>query len=588
MTPRFSRRSVGSVERVLVTLTALVLVLGLGAAVWLAVRGAMAYRHLSAARAALSTVTTADDPMGWTDALGASAEDLAAAHALTDDPVWSAAGAVPWIGPQLTAMAGAAAAGDRALRALTGLGDVASALSSGSLRTPEGGYDVELLASWEPPARAAQVSLADAMAEMSSVDVADALPSVADLFARAREILTEAYGAVDALHRTTQLLPTMLGSERPRSYLVVFQNNAEWRSLGGVVGAVAQIDADDGRLSLSAQASSADFHGGGGQPVATIPDGLRPLFDDRPAQYIQDVTQVPDFAVGAPLAREMWRRQTGTEVDGVIAVDAVALSSLLEATGPVTLPTGDVLTSADAVPLLLDEVYRRYPDPKSQDVFFQSAAAAVFGALAEGRADTGVLVEALARVGSERRLLVWSADPDEQSVLDGTNLQGSLPDSDGGRTSIGVYLNDGTGSKMDYYMRTGMAATWCADGAAGLRVTLRNDAPDPATLPGYVTGGGAYGVPAGQTLSGVYIVLPPDAHVDRRQATGSGAPSGFVGGDDRGREVLKWSVLLAPGESATLNLRIATPPTVGLEVVSTPTLYATEIPVDGAPCANEG
>ncbi|MEF2985591.1 hypothetical protein, partial [Pseudomonas aeruginosa] len=85
----------------------------------------------------------------------------------------------------------------------------------------------------------------------------------------------------------------------------------------------------------------------------------------------------------------------------------------------------------------------------------------------EGRADTGVLVEALARVGSERRLLVWSADPDEQSVLDGTNLQGSLPDSDGGRTSIGVYLNDGTGSKMDYYMRTGMAATWCADGAAG-------------------------------------------------------------------------------------------------------------------------
>ncbi|MFM9481471.1 hypothetical protein, partial [Streptomyces scabiei] len=83
---------------------------------------------------------------------------------LTDDPVWSAAGAVPWIGPQLTAMAGAAAAGDRALRALTGLGDVASALSSGSLRTPEGGYDVELLASWEPPARAAQVSLADAMA----------------------------------------------------------------------------------------------------------------------------------------------------------------------------------------------------------------------------------------------------------------------------------------------------------------------------------------------------------------------------------------------------------------------------------------
>ena len=151
-----------------------------------------------------------------------------------------------------------------------------------------------------------------------------------------------------------------------------------------------------------------------------------------------------------------------------------------------------------------------------------------------------------------------------------------------------MYLNDGTGSKLDYYMRTGTSATWCADGTAGFRLTLRNDAPDPAMLPEEVTGGGAYGVPVGRTLSGVYIVLPPGARVESRQATGSGGASGFVGGDDRGRGVLTRSVLLAPGESATLDLRIATPPTVGLEVVSTPRLYATEIPVDGAPCANEG
>jgi hypothetical protein len=104
----------------------------------------------------------------------------------------------------------------------------------------------------------------------------------------------------------------------------------------------------------------------------------------------------------------------------------------------------------------------------------------------------------------------------------------------GSRTSIGVHLNDGTGSKMDGHMRTGTAARWCADGTAGLRLTLRNGAPDPGTLPGYVTGGGAYGVPVGRTLFGVYILVPPDARVESRQATENGAPSGFVGGDDRG------------------------------------------------------
>ena len=62
----------------------------------------------------------------------------------------------------------------------------------------------------------------------------------------------------------------MLGADGTRSYLVVFQNSAEWRSLGGVVGAVAQIDADDGRLALGAQASSTDFQDAGGEPVADL------------------------------------------------------------------------------------------------------------------------------------------------------------------------------------------------------------------------------------------------------------------------------------------------------------------------------
>ena len=49
----------------------------------------------------------------------------------------------------------------------------------------------------------------------------------------------DAYGSVDALSRTATLLPAMLGRDGPRDYLIVFQNNAEWRSLGGIVGALA-------------------------------------------------------------------------------------------------------------------------------------------------------------------------------------------------------------------------------------------------------------------------------------------------------------------------------------------------------------
>ena len=104
---------------------------------------------------------------------------------------------------------------------------------------------------------------------------------------------------------------------------------------------------------------------------------------------------MPDFTVGAPLAREMYRLNSGTTVDGVLTVDPVVLSYLLQATGPVSLPTGDTLTAENAVPLLLNEVYFRYEKPADQDAFFAGAAGAVFQALADGQGSASALVTAI-------------------------------------------------------------------------------------------------------------------------------------------------------------------------------------------------
>lgn len=55
------------------------------------------------------------------------------------------------------------------------------------------------------------------------------------------DLLDTTSQATDALARATTLLPAMLGESGARNSLVVFQNNSEWRSLGGVVGAMAVI-----------------------------------------------------------------------------------------------------------------------------------------------------------------------------------------------------------------------------------------------------------------------------------------------------------------------------------------------------------
>lgn len=563
----------------------LLFLMGVGGAVWIGVRGAAAVQHLRAAQAAVEpSMADVENPDAALAHLADAAADTSAARALTDDPIWAAAESLPWIGPQLAAVSvTAAAVDDAASSAVPPLRSAAAIMAPGALRASDGAIDVDGVTSAAPAAADAAARLRSAADRMSAIDPRPLLRPLATAVSSTAAVLDRAANAADALHRTTVLLPRMLGAEGPRSTLLLFQNNAEWRSLGGVVGAVAQVDTDEGRLTLQAQASSADVTAFADDPVLPLPDDIRGVYDTRPARYLQNTTQVPDFAVGASIAREMWRRTTGTEVDAVVTLDPVALSYLLRATGPVALPSGEQLDADRAVPLLLDEVYRRFSDPRDQDAFFQGASAAVFRALADGRGDPAALVRALTRAGDERRLLVWNADAADQAVLDGTTLQGALPVSDGARTTIGVYLDDGTGSKMDSYLHPRITAGWCDAGLATVHVDLRNDAPDPSTLPRYVTGGGDYGVPVGEALTGVYVYLPPGAEVvDRRTSSDATTAPGFAVGTHDGRNVVKWSVQLAPGQTGALDLDVRMPPTPRLELVATPTRDPAGRPQTGA------
>lgn len=571
-------------RRVFAAAAGLVAVAGLALIAWVGVRAVLAHHHLTEARATIASLARAlDDPAAASDTLASAGLDTAAARELTSDPVWRAAEALPWVGPQLTAVSDTADAIDAAVVASSAVVQASAGMSVDTMRPVDGAVDVAPLSAIAPTAARAASTLRAAAARVAAIDRTPLLGAVARGVSEAGDLLGSAADSADALQRATRLVPPMLGADRPRSTLVLFQNNAEWRSLGGVVGAVAQLDTSDGRLTLAAQASSTDFAGATDTPVATLPEDVRAIYDTRPARFLQNTTQVPDFTVGAPLAREMWRREYGTTVDAVVALDPVALSYLLQATGPVDLPTGDILTADDAVPLLLEDTYRRYPDPREQDAFFQSASAAVFQALAEGRFEPTALVQAVSRAAAERRLLVWSADATEQAVLDGTPLQGTLPAPDAGRSTFGVYLNDGTGSKMDFYLHPVIETARCTPDTASLHVQLRSDAPDPAELPVYVTGGGEYGVPPGDALTGVYVYLPPDVEILDRRTSGDGVSLGFAGGVHDGQEVVKWSVQLAPGETAALDVLVRTPGSGALDAVATPTRDATEVSRSG-PC----
>src|SRR5664279_4329784 len=169
------------------------------------------------------------------------------------------------------------------------------------------------------------------------------------------------------------------------------------------------------------------------------------MYTERPAIYPADVNLTPDFPTAAAMIATMYTARTRTSVDGVIAIDPVALSYLLEGTGPVDVGDGVVLTPDTVVPVLLSTAYQTFDDGLNQaprDAFLARAAGAAFGAVMSGDGDAGKIMNGLERTAAERRLLVWSTDGTEQADLATTELAGEMSNG-AAAPSIGVFLNDG-------------------------------------------------------------------------------------------------------------------------------------------------
>jgi hypothetical protein len=485
-------------------------------------------------------------------------EQTRAAQAATDAPGWRLGRRLPWLGSNLAA-AGAATAimDDLANRGLPSLVEAAGDLEPAALTPRDGRIDLAPLRRAAPRMAAADEAVRQARDRAAAIGTGNLVPPLRSAVTELQRELDRAARTTGTAARATALVPPMLGAGGPRTYLVLFQNPAEIRATGGMPGAFAVVRADRGRLRIVDQGSAAADLKSFERPVLPLDPAMRALYTDRLGIYPANVNLTPHFPTAAALAREMYRVRSGRTVDGVLATDPVALSYLLRATGPVTPPGGPRLTAGNAVPTLLSDVYK---EPESaQDAYFAAAAAAVFGALVGGAADPGTALTELARAAGERRVLLWSAREPEQRLIAGTVLAGELPAADGLRPTVGVFLNDGSGAKLGYYLTQAaeLAVTGCrADGRRELRlrVTLGSTAPagglPPAVL-GLALAGDPYTI-----RTNVSIFSPAGGALVDVRVDGEPAPVGT--GTERERAVGILTVDLAPGASRTIEARLLT------------------------------
>lgn len=435
--------------------------------------------------------------------------------------------------------------------------------------------------------RQEQPQLSDLAAAATRLDAesrAIARPAYLSVIGDARSQLQDQTARLSSLLSgsaiAAELAPSMLGADGPRSYLMGFQTNAEARGTGGLLGGFGVLRFDNGVPTVDTLGSNAEL----ANAVANI--SFDPEFDKvygwtKPFSDFRNSNLSPHFPYAAQIWKSMWEQQSNAKVDGVIAIDPVALSYVLGATGPVTLADGEVINADNVVELTMSEAYSRFPAEKlvtpqavvykneRRKQYLQEIASAVVKKLTGQLPAPRKLVEALGRAASEGRISVWSAFPADQKLLEETPLAHVIPDD--AAPYAQVVVNNLAGNKMDYYLEREIE--YAADGCEGemrnstITVRLSNTATPDKPLPDEVAGLQGLNpqiplqAPRGTMVSSIRVIATKGAKL--MSATSDGERTPAITNVENGHPSFEVQIAIPPGQSGELTFRLSEPTSPG-------------------------
>lgn len=505
----------------------------------------------------------AGDTEGATTDAAALQKSAAAAVAETEDGVWTAAEWIPFLGPNLAAIRTAA----------EGVDDLADfaveavpTLDLAAFRPVDGAVDLAAVHSLEKVVSSGAAVFSSVNQRIDETDRSVLLPQVTGALGTLDDAVSRVDDTLGTLAPILRVLPAALGEGTPRTYLLMFQGNSELRASGGNPAALALVTATDGRIELTTQATSVQFDNARPESIAPLDPETQNLYSDIIGRWIPNMTATPDFPTTVEIMRAWWADEGLPPFDDVISTDPVALSYMLKATGPIPLATGETLTSDNAVAMLLNEVYFSYGeyvpgkvlDASAQDEFFAAAAAQIFSALTTGIQSPLGFLDALSQASDEGRMKLWSSNPDIEAMLTGSKVAGTLPASNADQTVAGVYFNDTTGAKTDYYADASVVSSsdqCTATGAPSFRQTItfaNNITPEQAdALPYFITG--PHFQP-GYIATDVVVYAPVGATISGWGVEGAESYTLVSEGTHLGRTAVRINVVTPPQTAAVITV----------------------------------
>jgi hypothetical protein len=408
-----------------------------------------------------------------------AADRLESADARSDSIFLAPLAALPVVGDQVDAL--------RDLTAVT-----ARIGRTGRTAANAIGEDLER-ASGDPSARIDLLETISEQLDLLETEVADievgaegrligplktARSKLIDEIDRVPERFDEARGYIEALSRLLQ---------GPTRYLVLAANNAEMRGGAGMPLSGGVVTFANGDVSFGSFESLANRHVAGTPEL--IPEPWLQTYEGylMGRSWLQTALS-PSFPTTAEIYAAMSAQFPLGPVEGVIEVDALALSALLKVIGPVDF-NGETYTAENIASKVLHENYLEYDTLEEREARQSEQgqlAAAIFEALKTRDVEVADLAIGLREAARGRHLLAWAADPGIQELWDTVGATGELP-----VTGLMVTVQNRAANKLDWFIdpRVTMAAfPELGTEAWRVRLTVTIENPEVEDTNDYIDG----------------------------------------------------------------------------------------------------
>ena len=190
-------------------------------------------------------------------------------------------------------------------------------------------------------------------------------------------------------------LPSILGQDTDKNYLILFENNMELRPTGGFIGSYGVANFGGGKMN---GLEINDIYSADGQLKGHVepPSPIKNYLGEA-NWWFRDSNWDPDFPTSSQRAEWFLNKEMGQTVDGVIAVDLEPIKDILTYTGPIFLPDYNLTITAD-------NLYEKTQEEAQADSFAGSRQKASFlTALSRS------LIAKIPKMNSKNRMLVLKA-----------------------------------------------------------------------------------------------------------------------------------------------------------------------------------